>query len=150
MQKTQFVIPLIRTARNDAMHWLGMREQTSDPWSIPLCEKLEDESVTELLRREISWRLDIGSSDFLVARMAQRHINPLGNDSHPGPDDEVELIFNSVDVYRDSVLQVIDARRDCRWLTASEWCSGSSDDGEPIDQRIQGWFKRWEIIQPWQ
>ena len=151
MTKAVFVVALIRCQTGDSTRWLGLWNADSQIWDFPVFQRLETESVQELLQREISWRLQIDPRDFLVARMAQIHVNPMeAIASSSAADDEAELIFNSVDIYRKDVLDALATNDGLRWLTARELCSGRTDDDQQFNPRIQGWLNRWQVIQPWE
>ncbi len=150
MTKIVYVVPLIRRTEVDSFRWLGIWQAEQGFWDVPVFQKLEDESVQTLLKREIAWRLNIDRNEFLVARMSQLHVNPIGDSSNPDQDDEVELIFNSVDVVRAKTIETLSGIPDFRWLTASELCSGQTTDQQRVNPKITRWLNRWQVIQPWQ
>lgn len=150
MTKTVFVVALIRRQTGDSTCWLGFWNADSQFWDFPVFQRLETESIFELLQREISWRLQIDPREFLVARMAQLHVNPMESiASSSADDDEAELIFNSVNIYRKGALEALATNDNLRWLNARELCSGRTDDDQQFSPRIRGWLNRWQIIQPW-
>ena len=150
MARIVYVVPLIRRTELDSFRWLGIWQSEKDHWDLPVCRKLEEESVQTLLKREVAWRLNIERNEFLVARMSQLHVNPIGASANPDRDDEVELIFNSVDVVRQTTIDVLSAAPDFRWLTAAELCAGNTEDQQTVNPRISQWLNRWHVIQPWQ
>ncbi len=150
MTKTVFVVALIRRRVNDSTCWLALWSAENDFWDIPVFRRLESETVQELLQREISWLLNIDRREFLVAKMAQLHVNPLAAVASSNADDEAELIFNSVDIYQQAVLDKLGDDDGRRWLTARELCSGITDDNRQINPKIPDWLHRWQVIQPWE
>ncbi len=150
MLKTVFVVALIRNVVGDSTRWLTIRESGSETWDFLVCHRLGNESLQELLQREVSWRLDIRRSDFLVAGTAQLHVNPMSAASNPDEGDEVELIFNSVDLYKSATLTQLENNSNFRWLSAQELCTGRTNDGQLINRRIPNWLNRWHVIQPWE
>lgn len=150
MEKLEIGIALVRKL-DSQIKWLGKIDRTIKQVDFIMARRLERESMRESVLREVSWELDIDRRrDIVVSNMAQLNLDfetTLLGDGEPSI---VSCAFYNVELYRKTVVQLIEEKEDFIWMTSAEICSGTTDDGMELNPLMVELNNQAKVIQPWE
>jgi hypothetical protein len=126
-------------------HW----DERNNFFDFVAGERAGDESFRDCVDREVSSKLGLRTSDFLVANVAQLNLEfaaVLPGDEEPN---HVRVAFYIVRPYSQAARQVLASFPGGRWLTGHELLEGGTRDGKRVNPSLTYLLKRSEVIHPW-
>ena len=142
-------IALIQEDGDGPAQWLLRWEPKRTQWRFVVGERLNKESFRQTIQREVGWQLNLDpKSDFLVSNMAQLSMEYVDTNTENDEEQHVAVSFYLVHIYRRQALELVNADKSNRWVSAAEICEGKTKDDQPIHPRVVEWINKWQIVQP--
>ena len=144
-------IGLVRQVAAAGIRWLAVWDATHKHYRFVVADRLEGELRRETITREVAWQLNLDRHrEFLVSNMAQANLEFEGVVPGEITPRLVRATFYNVEIFRETAKAIINANRECRWMTSQEICEGVAVDGRALDPLLVFLVNQSQVIQPWE